>query len=170
MAAQTEGLELPLAAEFAARLSDSETVGAKVAHAMAAIGSLGVLKELEGGPRSLASLAGACEVEADSLYRLLRFLGPIEVVAEVEPGLYGLAPLGRFASGAPQPVIDGVEWYWTAWAAIAEGLRARRHAVRGGKRVRAVRLPPGRCRSGKVLHDHAGAPATYAKRGCPRDL
>ena len=65
-------------------------------------------------------------MEADSLHRLLRFLAPVKVVAEVEPGFFGLAPLGHFPSGAPQPVSGAVAWYWDAWAAIAEGLRARR--------------------------------------------
>jgi hypothetical protein len=126
VAARPDAPELPLAAEFAARLSDNERVGAKVAHAMSAISSLGISSELASGPRSLESLARACDVEADALNRLLRFLGPVEVAAEVEPGLFGLAPLGHFASGSPQPVSRGVEWYWAAWAAIAEGLRARR--------------------------------------------
>lgn len=50
---------------------------------------------LADGPRSVVELAALSDAHAPSLARLLRALTTLDVVAEVEPDVFGLTPLGE---------------------------------------------------------------------------
>ena len=56
---------------------------------------------LAGGPRSVAELAAATEAQPALLRRLLRLLASMGVLAEVEPGMFGLTPAGETLRDEP---------------------------------------------------------------------
>lgn len=62
--------------------------------AVIAAAELGIADVLAGGPRTADELAEAIDAHAPSVERLLRVLTPAGVVAEVEPGRFGLTPMG----------------------------------------------------------------------------
>jgi hypothetical protein len=69
-------------------------MGAWVAEAVIVAAELGLADRMADGLRSPAELAAATETDAPSLARLLRLLASVDVVAEVEPGVFALTPVG----------------------------------------------------------------------------
>jgi hypothetical protein len=54
-----------------------------------------VADAIAGGAHDVAGIAAACRADAESLYRLLRALAAIGVIAETEPGSFVLTPMGE---------------------------------------------------------------------------
>jgi O-methyltransferase domain/Dimerisation domain len=73
------------------------------ARAVQLAAELGVADVLADGPLDVRDLAAAVSAHPDALYRLLRALAGIDVFTEVEPGRFGLAPVGeRLCANHPQ--------------------------------------------------------------------
>ena len=68
--------------------------GSLPAQAVAVAAELGIVDHLAGGPRTAAELARATGTHAPSLYRLLRALATIDVLAEDGEGRFSSTPLG----------------------------------------------------------------------------
>ena len=82
------------------------------AQAVGVAAQLGIVDQLAHGPRTAAELAAATGAHAPSLYRLLRALASLDVLAEDTEGRFSSTPLGDTRrSGAPgsvrAPVIMG---------------------------------------------------------------
>ncbi len=74
---------------------------------------LGIPDRLAGGPLTAADLARATETHEPSLYRVLRLLAALGVLAEPEPRTFGLTVLGdRLRTGVPASV--------RSWATLAD--------------------------------------------------
>jgi len=83
--------------------------GSLPAQAVAVAAQLGVVDHLAGGPRTAAELARATGTHAPSLYRLLRALATLEVLAEDDEGRFSSTPLGdTLRSDAPGSVRAAV--------------------------------------------------------------
>ena len=65
------------------------------AKALAVAAELGLADLLREGPRTTASLAEICDVDADSLHRLLRALASAGVFAQTEEGSFALTPMAE---------------------------------------------------------------------------
>jgi O-methyltransferase domain/Dimerisation domain len=63
------------------------------AKALAVAAELGLADLLREEPRTAASLAEICDVDAGSLHRLLRALASVGVFAQTEPGSFALTPM-----------------------------------------------------------------------------
>jgi hypothetical protein len=83
--------------------------GSLPAQAVAVAAQLGVIDHLASGPRTAAELARATGTHAPSLYRLLRALATMEVLAEDDEGRFSSTPLGdTLRSDAPGSVRAAV--------------------------------------------------------------
>src|SRR3989442_13823577 len=83
--------------------------GSIPAQAVAVAAELGIVDHLVGGPRTAAELARATGTHAPSLYRLLRALATLEVLAEDAEGRFSSTPLGdTLRSDAPGSVRGAV--------------------------------------------------------------
>lgn len=60
------------------------TVGALVSQAISVMARLGVADTLASGPRQVDEIAGLVGAHGSALYRMLRALGDVGVVAELE--------------------------------------------------------------------------------------
>lgn len=93
---------------------------------------LGVADLLADGPRPVAEIATATDAHEQSLYRVLRALGSVGVLNEVEEGVFGLLPLGELLRSdhpqtlRPLAVMFGEPWHWDSWGALL-------HSVKTGK-------------------------------------
>jgi hypothetical protein len=68
--------------------------GHRVTQIIAIAAQLGLADHLAAGPKSADELAALVQVDAPTLYRLLRALASVGVLAEVESGGFALTPLG----------------------------------------------------------------------------
>jgi hypothetical protein len=83
--------------------------GGLPAQAVAVAAQLGIVDHLAEGPRTAADLAGVTGTDAPSLYRLLRALATMEVLAEDEEGRFSSTPLGdTLRSDAPGSIRAAV--------------------------------------------------------------
>ncbi len=98
------------------------------AKALAVAADLGIADLLRDGPRTTVSLAERCNVDADSLHRLLRALASVGVFVEIEPASFELTPLADLLrSDRPDSMralarMYGSEQY-EAWAGLLESVR-----------------------------------------------
>lgn len=99
--------------------------GLHISRAVYVAAKLGIADLLEDGPQTSDELARLTESHPLSLYRILRLLGALGIFTEIEPGRFGLSPLGeRLRTGVPGSV--------RAWALITDGeggLRAFDHIL-----------------------------------------
>jgi hypothetical protein len=72
------------------------TLGAVVSQAISVIARLGVADTLATGPRPVDEIADLVGAHGPALYRVLRALGDVGVVAELEDRHFALTPLGEF--------------------------------------------------------------------------
>ena len=73
-----------------------------VSHVVYAAAKFGLADHLAGGPRDAESLAGLTGTHAPSLYRLMRTLASLGILAEDESGRFALTSLGEaMKTGAP---------------------------------------------------------------------
>jgi hypothetical protein len=104
-----------------------------------AAAQLGIADALRDGERTVASLAEACHVDPGALYRLLRALAGIGIIAETAPEHFRLTPLGQpLRKDAPNSdwpaVIFWADLLADDWSLLTE-------CVRTGKNAAAVRDP-----------------------------
>jgi hypothetical protein len=90
---------------------------------------LGVADELATGMATSAELAAATETHVPSMYRLLRALACLGVVAEIEPDLFELTSAGAsLRSGAPDSIRALVMLFcgdevWRSWGELEYSVR-----------------------------------------------
>lgn len=98
------------------------------AKALAVAAELGLADLLREGPRTAASLAEICDVDAGSLHRLLRALASVGVFAQTEPGSFALTPMADLLrSDRPDSMralarMYGSEQY-QAWGELLDSIR-----------------------------------------------
>jgi len=98
------------------------------AKALAVAAELGLADLLRDGPRTAAALAEICNVDADSLHRLLRALASVGVFVQTEPGSFALTPMADLLrSDRPDSMralarMYGSEQY-EAWGGLLESVR-----------------------------------------------
>lgn len=106
--------------------------GGITAQAVGVAAQLGIVDHLANGPRTAGDLAAATGTHAPSLYRLLRALASLDVLAEDSEGRFSSTPLGdTLRSGVPGSVRGPVVMMTvpTMTLAAAEML----HAVQTGE-------------------------------------
>ncbi len=120
--------------------------GYQAARALIAADELGVVKLLEGHPKSAEELANETGMHTQSLYRFLRALSTIELVEEDGEGRFSL---GALASGLHDAARIGIESY-RAWTELPFSLKTGEAAF---PRV-----------FGKSFYDYLSADETRAER------
>ena len=80
--------------------------GQVVAQVTATVARLGVADALDQGPRAAADLSTALATDPDGLTRLLRAACAVGLVAEVDPGVFGLTARGRWLRSRPPSLRD----------------------------------------------------------------
>ncbi len=89
---------------------------------------LNLADHLRDGPRAVADLAKATDVDAAGLYRVLRALASIGVFAEDDEGRFGLTPLAEtLRTDSPDSLRDfalmmGESYNWQAWDQLHDGV------------------------------------------------
>jgi len=103
----------PTPAERAAAATMLQMIwGLHISRAIYLAAELGIADLLAAGPRTTAALARTTQTDQAALYRVLRLLAALGVLAEPEPGSFGLTVLGdRLRSDAPASVR-----YWAMLA------------------------------------------------------
>src|SRR5215212_9401827 len=108
----------PPAAESLLRMAMS----GMLAQALAVAAQLGIADLLREGPRTSTALAEATGTQSPALYRLLRALAGLGVLAEDAEGRFALTPLGEpLRSDAPNSVramvgLVGLPYHREAWS------------------------------------------------------
>jgi hypothetical protein len=106
------------------------TTGFMVSSVIGAVTRLGVPEQLAGGPRSTTELARAAGANEDALYRALRALATVGVVAETAPRTFQLTPAGHLLrADAPGSMRDMVLWiaddfHLRVWAEMLPALKS----------------------------------------------
>jgi len=97
----------------------------------AKLGLADLLKDSSKSATELASLTG---VHAQSLYRVLRLLASIGVLAETEQGQFELTPLAQYLqtdhpeSMRAYAIMMGEEWQWQPWGQLLYSVRTGKPA------------------------------------------
>jgi len=95
---------------------------------------LGIADLLKDGPKNVDELARAANVDAPSLYRVLRALASFEVFAEREGGVFELTPTAELLrSDSPSSLRDlaifmGEDWHWRVWGRTLYSVRTGKAA------------------------------------------
>ena len=103
--------------------------GFMISQALYVVAKLGIADLLTDGPRSGADLARATEVDALSLYRVMRLLASVGVFTEDEDGRFRLTALAEsLRTDAPGSmrayvITRGEEWLWRPWGALLHGVK-----------------------------------------------
>ena len=106
------------------------STGYMVSSVIGAITRLGVPEQLASGPQSTADLARATSTNEDALYRALRAMAMVGVVAETAPRTFALTPAGDLLrAGVPGSVRDMVMWmsddfHMRVWAEMLHALKS----------------------------------------------
>jgi O-methyltransferase len=113
------------------------TLGAMMAAlAICAAAQLGIADLLKSGPRSSDELAVDSKTHPASLYRLLRALATLGVVAENSLSVFALTPLGEtLRSDVPQSmramaIMACARWRMEPWMQFVPSLQSGEHAFR----------------------------------------
>jgi SAM-dependent methyltransferase len=103
--------------------------GYQVSQAIHVAATLGIPDLLGDGPRSSGALAGATQTHPAALYRLLRALSTVGILAEQGDRQFSLAPLGErlrsntFSSANAWAKLVGRPNYWHAWGGLLGGVK-----------------------------------------------
>jgi len=95
---------------------------------------LGIADLLVHGPRNVDDLALAADVDAPSLYRVLRALASFGVFEEYGFRVFGLTPTGELLrSDSPRSLRDlaifmGEDWHWRVWGRTLYSVRTGKAA------------------------------------------
>ncbi|HLM56895.1 MAG TPA: methyltransferase [Pyrinomonadaceae bacterium] len=101
----------------------------RITHAIKAAAELGITDHLGESPQSAAELAARLHLNPQALYRLLRTLVSIGLLADAGDGLFTLTPAGAcLRSDAPDgmrawALCEGAEYYQGAWMNLPHALR-----------------------------------------------
>lgn len=105
------------------------TMGTLVSQAISVFARLGVADALAAGPRNAEEIAELVGAHGPALYRLLRALGDVGVVAELENRRFALTPLGAvLRSDVPGSwrgwaTMMGMPFHRYAWTDLYEAIR-----------------------------------------------
>ena len=123
-----------------ARLSRAQLLervwGYRISQAIHVAARLGVPDLLADGALSASALAMATDTHPTSLFRVLRALAAVGILAEEPPGTFALAPLGEpLRTKAPGSIHAAVlmlleEWNWAPWAQLLHTVRTGETAFR----------------------------------------
>src|SRR5918993_1310217 len=106
--------------------------GGVVAQSVSVAAELGLADLLMHGPRTTAHLASEADVDAEKLFRLLRFLASRGVFQEDAHGAWSLTPLGdMLRSDAPHSMRAGARMFGrmaAVWPKLEENVRTGRCA------------------------------------------
>lgn len=117
--------------------------GAHVTQLISVIARLGVADVLAEGPAPVAEIARRVSAHDSALYRVLRALGDVGVVAELEDRHFALTPLGEMLrSGIPGSLrgwatMVGMPFYRHPWTDLYETVRTGESAF---ERVHGMKL------------------------------
>lgn len=95
---------------------------------------LGIADLLAGGPKGIDELATASNVDAPSLYRVLRALASLGVFAEQEERVFAMTPVAEaLRSDVPNSLRDvaifwGEDWHWEVWGKILYSVKTGKSA------------------------------------------
>ncbi|QBI54552.1 methyltransferase [Streptomonospora litoralis] len=109
-------------------------VGPWLAEAVAAAVRLGVVDRLGAGPAGAGELAGALDLDPESLGRLLRLLTALGLLEEERPDRFRLAPTGELLhSDHPSSMRDLAllyrsDFFISAWRGLSEAVRTGEQA------------------------------------------
>ena len=115
-------------------------MGSWVAQLIGAIARFEVSDHIASGLHRVEDLARVCGADTDALHRLLRAGAMVGVVCEIEPGQFGLMPLGEtLRSDVPGSMRDAVisgtaPGGWLPWGRICDAVKTGRptsHAALG---------------------------------------
>lgn len=104
-------------------------LGHRVTHVIATAAQLGLADHLTDTPKSAAELAPLVHAEGRALYRFLRALASLGVVAEGEDRRFALTPLGAcLRTEAPSgmrawALFEGAEYYQRAWGGLQSAVQ-----------------------------------------------
>jgi hypothetical protein len=110
------------------------TFGALVSQAISVIARFGVADALAAGPRQVDDIARLVGAHGPALYRLLRALGDVGVVAELEDRQFALTPLGELLrSDVPGSLrgwatMVGMPFHRYPWTDLYETVRTGKSA------------------------------------------
>lgn len=105
------------------------TSGALVSQAISVMARLGVADTLAAGPRPVAEIAELVGAHGPALYRLLRAVGDVEMVTELENRHFALTPLGELlrsdvpGSQRGWAVMVGMPFHRYPWTDLYETVR-----------------------------------------------
>jgi hypothetical protein len=108
--------------------------GTFVSQTISVFAQLGVADALAAGPRTSDDLAAAIGADGPTLYRLLRALSDLEVVAEGPDRSFALAPLGQLlrtdvpGSMNGLATMVGLPYHRNSWTDLRESVRTGRPA------------------------------------------
>jgi SAM-dependent methyltransferase len=100
-----------------------------------ATATLGLADSLAGSPKNAAELAGPTGAHAGALHRLLRGLGAVGIVSELDGGRFALTPLGEaLQTGAPGSARATIlalagDFWWRGWSQFLHCVQTGRTAM-----------------------------------------
>lgn len=104
--------------------------GKWVAQAISVAARFKIADQLASGPKTAAAVAAATGTQPALLYRIMRALGNVGVLAESADGTFALTPLGEFlrsdVPGSLRAIATycGDPWSWKPWGEVAERVRS----------------------------------------------
>jgi hypothetical protein len=122
---------LPVAKDQSAAFDLLDLIqGAVITQALYVAARIGVADMLAGGPLTAKEIAARAEVDAESVYRVLRALSGYSVFAETEDGRFGLTPMAEaLRDDAPDSMrgmalLMGHSLMWEEWGHLLSSVRA----------------------------------------------
>lgn len=103
--------------------------GKWVAQAISVVARFKVADHLADGPKTATDLAALTATDAGHLYRILRAVAAVGVLAELADGTFALTPVGEFLrSGVPGSMRAVATyccdpWSWKPWGDLADTVR-----------------------------------------------
>lgn len=108
----------------------AETADYVIPFAVRVLGDFGIADEFAAGPRPAADVAASLGLHADAVERVLRALTVRDIMREVEPGVFALAPMAEFMRGDHPHSLQGTFPLMPddvhAWAHTADSIRTGR--------------------------------------------
>ncbi len=109
-------------------------LGKWIAQAVSVAAKLGIADLLKDGPRDCDELARANQVDAHTLYRVLRALASVGVFVEVDDRRFGVTPIAEYLrSDVPDSLravatMAGEEWTWRPWGELYRSVKTGERA------------------------------------------
>lgn len=109
-------------------------LGSLASQALYVAAKLGIADMLVAGPKGVEELAKTADVDAPSLYRVLRALASLGVFAEQDDKVFSMTPNAEpLRSDIPNSLRDvaifwGEDWHWEVWGKILYSVRTGKSA------------------------------------------